>query len=310
MIVDCETHVFKKIHMPEGDFHRCQVEHLIADMDRCGVDKTFLMAYTLKMLSSPGSQFPDPTAKVFGDSNEEVMEYFVQTWQKHKDRFFFFNITDPRQPDCIDVLEEQYNLGLQGLGETQPGYQYLMPNSPEFMRVYRFAADRELPLVLTMEGWDQFKGYFPSHDFDPYFDMMESVIREFKEVRFMLGHGGNCGRIVYTQNWDEYLAGNLRCYRLAAEVDNLWICSTMPWWIRANQINPFLPRLVEFLRKHVGFSRVCWGSDWPWAIADISFNSDYKTVVDFYRNFSPCTEEELNQLLGKSAYAFITGEKG
>ena len=182
-----------------------------------------------------------------------------------------------------------------------------MPNDHRFMQVYRFAADYNLPVVLTVEGWDVYEGYFPSRDWNLYFDMIEAVVREFKDVRFMLGHGGNCGSIVDTQNWDKYLQANLKCYKLAAEADNVWICSCLPWWVRNNQVSPHLPKLLDFLRNHVGFSKVCWGSDWPWAVASISFNSDYKTVVDFYRGFSPCSENEIEQLLGAAAYRFVTG---
>jgi len=310
MVIDCETHIFKFINMKDGYYERTHVEDLIEDMDRCGVDKSFLMYYTSSMLSHPGSQFPEfPGQKdnVFAENDEEHTKYFIESWQRYKDRFFFFDITDPRQPDCIERLERQYKLGLQGLGETQPGYQYLMPNSPEFKQIYRFAAHRGLPVVLTAEGWDQFSGYFPAADWNDYFDMLEEVIREFRDVRFMLGHGGNCGSIVYTKDWDEYLEANERCYRLVTEVNNLWIACCMPWWIRDDKINSLLSRLVEFLRDNVGFERVSWGSDWPWVNANISFNSRYDTVVDFYRNFAGCTEDEVSMLLGNSAYEFLTG---
>ena len=41
MIIDCETHVFPRNY----DFRRTHVEHLLEDMDRCGVHGTFLMFY-------------------------------------------------------------------------------------------------------------------------------------------------------------------------------------------------------------------------------------------------------------------------
>ena len=306
MIIDCETHVFETVVMPDGaEFHGSQVERLLEDLDRCGVDKTILHAYNTRRISAPGSQFPDPTQDNFG---EDPLRYIYESWKTYPDRFYWFSVPDPRQPDCIEELEDEYGRGLQGIGETQPGYQYLMPNCPEYMRVWRFAADRGLPVVITTEGWDQFPGYYPSKDWDAYWDMYESVIREFSGIRWMIGHGGNCGNIVYAQDWDTYLAGNLRCYRLAAEFDNVWVCSSMPWWFRNDEINPFVAEQLHFLREHVGLSRVCWGSDWPWIIADISFNNDYRTVVDTYRRYSPCDADELDLLLGDSAYEFVTGE--
>ena len=137
-IIDCETHVFPT----HWDFRGCRVENLLQDMDRCGVDKTFLMFYSASMLASPCGELKDPDAKRFGESNQQTWEYFIESWKKHKDRFYFFNATDPREPDCIEKLEQQYKLGLQGLGETQPATQTILPNGPEFMRVYRFAADK------------------------------------------------------------------------------------------------------------------------------------------------------------------------
>ena len=62
---------------------------------------------------------------------------------------------------------------------------FVLPNSPEFMEVYRFADEHGLPVMLTSEVWDQFPGYYPSKDFDAYFDMMEEVMRKFSQVRFI-----------------------------------------------------------------------------------------------------------------------------
>jgi predicted TIM-barrel fold metal-dependent hydrolase len=304
MVVDCEAHVFESIVMPGGaEFHGCQVERLLQDMDRCGVDKSILHAYNTRRLSAPGSQFPDPDQESFG---RDPLQYFFEAWQAHQDRLYWFSVPDPRQPDCIDVLQEELRCGLQGIGETQPGYQYLMPDSPEYMGVWRLAADRGLPVVITAEGWDQFSGYYPSADWDAYWDMYEGVIRQFPGTRWMIGHAGNCGSIVGTKSWDDYLQGSLRCYRLAAELDNVWICSCMPWWISRDQVNPLLPKLLDYLREHVGFGRVTWGSDWPWAVADISFCSRYETVVDVFREF-PCSAEEKALLLGEAAHEFVTG---
>jgi len=303
-IIDCETHVFPR----HWDFRGCRVENLLQDMDRCGVGKTFLMFYSASMLASPCGELKDPNAKRFGESNEQTWEYFIESWKKHKDRFYFFNATDPREPDCIEKLEQQYKLGLQGLGETQPATQNILPNGPEFMRVYRFAADKGLPVVLTMERWEQ-SLCLKSKDFDDVFDMFEKVIREFKDVRFMLGHGGNCGSCK-AKPFEQYRAANERCYRLMEKVDNLWICACMPWWIRENKVHPSFPKLLDYLRSRIGFSKVTWGSDWPYcgASRQFIFKSDYDTVVDLFRKETPCTEEERAQLLGRSAYEFVTGE--
>jgi len=305
MVIDCETHIFPRSH----DFRRCRVEDLLADMDRTGVDRTFLTFYSDSTLTSPCGEITDPNAKRFGDSDAEVYAYFKESWQQHQDRFYFFSVPDPRDPDCIERLEEQCALGLHGLGETQPATQNILPNGPEFMRVYRFAADRGLPIVLTMERW-QHSLCFTGSRFDEYFAMFEQVIREFSTVRFMISHGGDCGSIL-SAGWEAYIQSNQRCYELAAELDNLWICSCMPWWFLDNQANPLLQRQLVFLREHVGFSRVSWGSDWPYNGSSTSycFKSDYATVVDFYRNLSFCSEAERASLLGTAAQEFVTGEK-
>lgn len=305
MVIDCETHIFPRSH----DFTRCHVEDLIEDMDRCGVDQTFLTFYSDSTLTSPCGEITDPEDKRFGDSDEEVWDYFRESWQKHRDRFLFFYVPDPREPDCIERLEELCELGLVGLGETQPATQNILPNGPEFMPVYRFAADRGLPVVLTMERWEH-SLCFGGSQFDEFFGMFEQVIREFREVRFMIGHGGDCGSIL-SKDWDTYLASNLRCYELAAELDNVWVCSCMPWWFSGNEPNPMLERQVKFLRDHVGFSKVSWGSDWPYNGSSTSycFKSDYATVVDFYRQLPFCSEEDREWLLGRAALEFAVGKE-
>jgi len=305
MIIDCETHVFPR----NFDYRGCHVENLLADMERCGVDRTFLTFYSDSTLTSPCGEITDPNTKRFGDSDGETWEYFKNSWLEHQDRFYFFSVPDPREPDCIERLDEQRKLGLHGIGETQPATQNILPNGPEFMRVYRFAADRGLPVVLTMERWEECLCFQGSH-FDDFFGMLEQVIREFENVRFMIGHGGDCCSVL-SQDWDAYLASNLRCYDLAAELDNVWVCSCMPWWFTDNVVHRHLERQLRFLREHVGFSKVTWGSDWPYNGSSTSFcfRSDYATVVDYYRDLPFCTEEERRYLLGDAAHEFVTGSR-
>ena len=305
MIVDCETHIFPR----NFDYRRCHVEHLIEDMNRCGVDQTFLTFYRDSTLTSPCGEIVDPNTKRFGDSDEEVWEYFKDSLQKHRERFLFFSVPDPGRPDCLELLDEHCRLGLDGIGETEPATQNILPNSSEFMDVYRFAADRGLPVVLTTERWEK-SLCFHGRYFYEYFSMIEQVIREFKDVRFMIAHGGDCGS-VRKAGWEAYLENNLRCYELVAELDNLWVCSCMPWWFAGDEIHPLLERQIRFLREHVGFSKVSWGSDWPYSGsgATFSFRSDYKTVVDYYRNLSICGDEEREWLLGRAAQEFVAGDK-
>jgi len=303
MVVDCETHIFSR----NFDYLRCRVEDLVEDMDRCGVDRSFLTFYSDSTLTSPCGEITDPDTKRFGDSDAATWEYFKESWLAHRDRFYFFSVPDPREPDCIRRLEEQCELGLHGIGETQPATQNILPNGPEFMPVYRFAADHALPVVLTMERWEECLSFSGSR-FDEFFDMFEQVIREFREVRFMIGHAGDCGSIL-SKGRDAYLASNRRCYELAAELDNVWVCSCMPWWFTDNEPNPLLEQQLRFLREHVGFSKVTWGSDWPYNGSSTSFcfRSDYATVVDYYRDLPFCSEEERRGLLGGAAVAFVTG---
>ena len=113
MIIDCETHVFPRNY----DFRRCHVEHLLADMDRGGVDRTLLMFYSDSTLTSPCGEITDPGIKRFGESDEEVWGYFLESWQEHRDRFYFFNsdyktVVDYYRelPFCNDE-EREYLLG-------------------------------------------------------------------------------------------------------------------------------------------------------------------------------------------------------
>ena len=311
MIIDCETHIFQVIDLPGYKrFSACRVENLLEDMDRAGVEKTILTSYDPADLAAPDNPLKDPTYPSLGNN---PIGYFIESWQKHKDRFYWFSCPDPRKPGCIPLLEQHYRLGMVGLGELCPAYQHLLPNSAEMRRLYCFAADNGLPVILNSENWDEANDYFVPREFDEYFAMMEAVFREFKDVRFMIGHGGgDCGRIVHA-NHDpaKYIERNLRSYRLAAELDNLWVCSCMPWWFSHGQIKAdMLKTQLESLRTHVGFERVSWGSDWPWIPADMAFNCDYKVVVDYYRNFQFCTSEERERLLGRSASEFVAGPSG
>ncbi len=310
MVIDCETHIFQHINLLQApQFNDSKVENLINDMDRVGVDKAILTSYDPKDIGAPDNPIKDPDHPSLG---ENPIQYFIDSWQRYKDRFYWFSLPDPRKPNCISKLEEQFQLGMCGLGELLPGYQHLLPNSSEMKMLYRFAADKGLPVILNSENWDESKNYFPSQNFEEYFKMMEEVFREFKDVRFMIGHGGgDCGRIAYKNNdADKYLEQNLRSYELVAELDNLWLCSCMPWWFKNNNIKiHMLEKQLKFLLNNVGFTKITWGSDWPWLVAHMSFNCDYEKHFDFYRNLSFCSSADREYLLGKSAYEFITGEK-
>ena len=85
----------------------------------------------------------------------------------------------------------------------------------------------------------------------------------------------------------------------------------MPWWFADNEVHPLLEWQLKYLRDHVGFTKVTWGSDWPYNGSSTSFcfRSDYGTVVDYYRNLPFCSEEELESLLGGAAYEFVTGHR-
>jgi predicted TIM-barrel fold metal-dependent hydrolase len=323
VVIDCETHVFKFINMVEGRHEGCRVENLIAEMDRAGVDKTFLIHYNLTMLSHPGAQFPQfpgQVDNVFSENDGEQAAYFQAAFRRHRDRFFAFDITDPRNPNELARLDRLHREGLlQGIGEMQPGYQYVMPDDERFMALYRFAADRGLPVILTAEGWDQYPGYFPSKNWDDYFSKFERIVRGFPSVRFMLAHGGNCGSIVYSESYDEYLRANERCHRFVAQVDNLALCMCVPWWIGSRHwplapgyswdgdVHPFFPKLMKHLREHVGFEKLCWASDWPYCSWALSFNTTYPTVVDFFRHTAGLSERERACLMGGTASRFITG---
>ena len=303
MIIDCEAHVFPR----NFDFPRTGVEHLLADMDRAAVDRAFLTFYCDSTLTSPCGEITDPTTRRFGDSDQHTWEYFRDAWLAHRDRFYFFSVPDPRRPDCLDTLAQHVELGLHGIGETQPATQNILPDGPEFMRVYNFTADHGLPVVLTMERWTETL-CFRAGNFDEYFAMFEKVIRRFKDTRFMISHAGDCADVL-GEGWDAYLASNRRCYELAAELDNLWICSCMPWWFSDNEPNPMLDHQLRFLRQHVGFEKVTWASDWPYngSSTDFCFRSDYATVVDYYRDLAFCSDAERDWLLGRSALKFVTG---
>ncbi len=301
MLIDCETHVFSYCKpYPGTEFNYCKAEHLLSDMDRCGVDKTILMSYSPEILGAPDNEFRNP-----GCLGPDPVKYMIESWQKHKGRFFWFSVPDPRRDDCIEILKRQMKLGLQGLGEVLPVYQNILPDGPELMQIYSFAAENNLPVVLALERWD-WPQYSSFSDFDIYFDMVEGIIRKFPSVRFMLDHGGNCGTIVRTPDFRQYAKANIRCWKLAAEVDNLWVCSCMPWWFSDGEPHSFLVEQLNALKTIVAPDKICWGSDWPYMTN--SFNCDYSKVVDAYKKLGEFTENERDMLLGKSAYNFITGE--
>jgi predicted TIM-barrel fold metal-dependent hydrolase len=144
MIIDAHNH---------ADWHGYQFEDFIANMDKYGIDKTWLLSW-----ESPESEYSPDTNAVIpyavsgrGESFSGPIPFALGLAYKQKapDRFILGYAPDPRRPEALDTLKSAVRIyGVQVYGEVKLRMMY---DNPDAVRLFRWCGEAGLPVTLHFD---------------------------------------------------------------------------------------------------------------------------------------------------------------
>lgn len=163
-----------------------------------------------------------------------------EVFEQSQGRIYYLGVFHPgRATECLAALKTAKGWpGLVGL-KIHPSFHGLPAEDPAYEPAWRFAAEHGLPILA--HSWSV-------SDFNPAQrlstpDRFEGYVREFSEVRLVLGHAGGRG------------TGRTEAVRLANEYPQVYLDL-------AGDI--FCYRLIETLAETVPAEKILFGSDFPW----------------------------------------------
>ncbi len=310
MIVDTETHVIYRMLAREWNpgqpmsFRPSWHEHsghlLTAEMDRAGVDKTFLISYDAGDIA----WFFEFNG-IDGDSADTVggKKYTLETAVKpYPDRFLWFaTLKHPAHPGTTGQVATNIAEGTLGF-KIFPIYLGLAVDDPELIARYRMIADAGRRVILSFEHTRPSVTYTVTE----CFEQLDRVLREFPELQFQLNHAG-------AGSPDDPASDPLNdaakiVFDVTNRNENLWLSTA--WlgkvWDDGSEYpyRNYLGRLKR-LYDEVGAERLMWATDWPWLE---QFGNYPQMVNAISRHADFFSESDEERFMGGNALRFIGDE--
>jgi len=163
-----------------------------------------------------------------------------ELFQRSGGRVHYLGVFHPqRSAECLAALAQARDwAGFVGL-KIHPSIHGAPAEDPAYEPAWRFAADNELPILA--HTWSV-SDYNPVQRLSMP-ERFERYVREFANVRLVLGHAGGRG------------AGRTEAVRMANAYGNVYLDF-------AGDI--FDHRLIEKLAASVAPDKILFGSDYPW----------------------------------------------
>ena len=176
MIIDCHNH---------PDWHGHNLDKFLANMDRYGITKTWLLTW-----EAPENEY-DPSynhASVrTGPDGPMPFTRVLSYIERAPDRFVPGYAPDPRRPDAIDRLQAAIEIyGVRLYGELKVRMMY---DDLDALRLYRFCGEKSLPVTVHIDYPLAHGRKYPRPDwwYGGGFDAFERAVRACPETVF-LGH--------------------------------------------------------------------------------------------------------------------------
>lgn len=297
MIIDSETHVIYRAWPIETNPSRSRVEgftwhehsgDLLADeMDRSGVDRTFLISYD--------GHDVEWFLRSIGTTPEDFItgkKYTRAAIDSHSGRFWWFSaLKDPRRAENVDAVRADFAAGAVGL-KIFPSFLVLAADDPSLMEIYRLCIEENRRVILSFED-----AHPPETCSVPeFFDQLDGVLTEFPDLYVQLNHAGCVDPLT-----DEL--------SIVAPVvnrhPNVWVSTAMMglvWDDGTEYPFPNYLRRLERLRDAIGIDKMLWGTDWP----HLAHQMHYPQAVDAVRRHATfMTDSEKALFLGGNAERFM-----
>ena len=137
MIIDIHNH---------ADYHGYNVEKMLCNMDKYGIDITCLLSW-----EAPQTEY-DPSSKRCLSPFSDMpipFERCVEYKEKAPARFLLGYCPDPRKPDSIERLKavtELYDISICGELKLR-----MMYDNPDAIRLYRVCGELGLPVLMHFD---------------------------------------------------------------------------------------------------------------------------------------------------------------
>jgi len=297
MIIDSETHVLYRAWPIETNPSRSRVEgftwhehsgDLLADeMDRSGVDHTFLISYD--------GYDVEWFLRSIGTTPEDFVtgkKYTRAAIAAHPGRFWWFSaLKDPRLEANLQGVRDDFDDGAAGL-KIFPSFLVLDADDPALMAVYELCLEYDRRVILSFED-----AHPPETASVPeFFDQLDRVLTALPDLHVQLNHAGCVDPLT-----DELAV-------VAAVVNkhpNVWVSTAMmglKWDDGTEYPFPNYQRRLARLKDAIGVDKMLWGTDWP----HLAHYMHYPQAVDAVRRHSDfMNEDEKQAFLGGNASRFI-----
>lgn len=300
MIIDTESHVLYRVWPIEANPNVSRVprytwqEHngdlFVSEMDRAGVDKTFLISYDAEDI-----------AWYFVKNNlgthEDLIagkKYTLAAIEKYPDRFLWFTtIKDPRRPENIASILDDFENGALGVKILPAFLSTPLPaDDPALMDLYRLCVDHDKRVIIAFE--ETLPPVTPS--VKEYFEQLDRVMTELPDLRVQVNHAGCL---------DPLRSEAQIIFDVTNRHENLFLSTawlSMVWDDETEYPFPNYLKRVERLRDAVGIDKLMWATDWPW----LDHLMLYPQAVDSIRRHATfMSEDEKRAFLGTNALRFL-----
>lgn len=176
MIIDAHNH---------PDWHGHDLAAYLANMDRYGIDKTWLLSW-----EAPADEYDPVYFRYCPQINNTGPISFARCLhykEQAPDRFVLGYAPDPRRPEAIDLLHsaiEIYHVKVYGELKLR-----MMYDNPDALRMYRYCGERGLPVTVHLDyEFDTGSRYpRPNWWYGGPIEAFERAVRACPETTF-LGH--------------------------------------------------------------------------------------------------------------------------
>jgi len=189
MIIDIHNHV---------NWHSCTADSLAENMDKCGIDKTWVNTW-----ECPAHEIENSYSGVFAPNNIGMpLEDMLRAVEKYPDKFIPFYAPDPRHPHAIEKLQSAVRLyGIRGYGELKVR---IMADDPDALMMYAACGELGFPVIIHIDitfpvgGVPKSRQTWYCYDID----RLENALRLCPKTNF-IGHAPGFWREISGDNTEE-----------------------------------------------------------------------------------------------------------
>lgn len=259
-------------------WHELSGDLLVAEMNRAGVDKAFLLG---------------------GGHGQPGDEYIKRFLTKYSNRFYWFaNIPDPHLDDCLNRIERNFRDGARGI-KVFPGIMKINLNDPAFLKVLELAKESQKIVIMCFGDPNLTKSLSAKF----YINQLNSeILPSFPDLPFQLNHGG-CLDPLSPEAEILFDTANLH--------SNLFLSTSfLGFMVSGRGLSddeheyPF-PNQLRRLRKlydRVGIEKLMFATDWPWPEKFRKYVQDVDSIRK-YADFMTTNDKE--KFLGLNASNLI-----